>query len=104
MIYKDKCLELGLPESQSYHNQANYVKYLLLQSLTFNTRKARFVGIHNLHTLISKLKRKGLPIETRHRAVWCPFTNTVPPQAVDVIAITPENLAEYQSKKSREEN
>ncbi len=100
MIHKDKCLELGLPEPKSFDNQLTYIKRLLLLGFDFNTRKARYCGIGNLHSLVTPLKKKGIKFNLVHGRVKCHFTNTIPPQPVDIISMTPEQIAHYKETKA----
>ena len=100
MIHKDKCLELGLPEPKSYDNQLTYIKQLLLLGIRFNTRMARYCGIGNLHSLVTPLKKKGIEFNLDHGRVKCHFTGTTPPHPVDIISMTPEQVALYKKTKA----
>jgi hypothetical protein len=100
MIHKDKCLELGLPEPQSYDNQLTYIKRLLLLGFSFNTRMARYCGIGNLHSLVSPLKKNGYQFNLDHGRVKCPFTGIVPPHPVDILSMSPEQIAHYKKTKA----
>lgn len=104
MLYKDKCQELNLPEPLSYHNQLTYVLSVITQGIKFNTRLARYIGIHNLHSIISKLKHKGYQFTLEHGRVNCPYTGHVPPQPVDIVYMSHEQIMSYKSKKSRPES
>ncbi|WP_255229479.1 hypothetical protein [Pseudoalteromonas sp. HM-SA03] len=104
MIHKDKCQELGLPEPLSYHNQLTYVLMVISQGLKLSTRNARYIGIHNLHSLVSILRRKGYQFTLEHGRVHCPFTGIVPPYPVDIVSMSYEQIQLYKSKKSRPES
>jgi len=104
MIHIDKCLELGLPEPKSYDNQLTYIKRLLLLGFNFNTRKARYCGIGNLHSLVSPLRKKGIEFNLDHGRVKCPFTDTTPPHPVDILSMTPEQIAHYKKTKADKKN
>lgn len=104
MIHKDKCFELGLPEPKSFHNQQTYVLLLISEGHHINTRAARYIGIHNLHSIASTLKRKGYDYTHKHGTVKCPFTGVVPPYAVDILSMTPEQIATYKKTKAAKKN
>jgi hypothetical protein len=99
-IYKDKCLELGLPEPKSYDTQRAYIIRLLVNGYIFNTRMARYIGIYNLHSVASKLTKKGCKFIKTHGRVRCPTSNEIPPQNVDIVYMTPEQIALYKKTKA----
>jgi hypothetical protein len=98
MIHSDKCHELNLPQPQSFDTQYNYILNCILAGYNINTRLCRYVGIHNLHSLIPKLKKKKIPFTLNHGRVACPYTNEVPPYDVDIIYMTNEQRLEYIEK------
>lgn len=100
MIHKDKCLELGLPIPESYENQLTYVLKLISQGHKLNTRIARFIGIHNLHSIAPILHKKGYQFTLEHGRVKCPFTGEVPPYPVDILSMTPEQVAHHKKTKT----
>lgn len=100
MIHKDKCLELGLPEPKSFHNQQTYVLLVISEGHHINTRVARYIGIHNLHSLASILKRKGYNYTHKHGVVKCPFTGSIPPYPVDILSMSPEQISIYKNTKA----
>lgn len=104
MIHTDKCIELGLPAPKSYHNQLSYVLSVITQGIKLNTRLARYIGIHNLHSLISALKRKGYKFTLEHGRVPCPFTGKIPPHPVDILSMNYKQIKAYKNERSREEN
>lgn len=104
MIHKDKCIELGLPEPKSYHNQQTYVLLVISQCHKLDTRKARFIGIHNLHSIASNLKSKRYKFTHEHGVVKCPFTGEVPPYPVDILSMTPEQISRYKKTKAAKKN
>jgi len=104
MIYIDKCIELGLPTPKSYHNQQSYVLSVITQGIKLNTRLARYIGIHNLHSLVSTLKYKGYKFTLEHGRVACPFTGKIPPHPVDILFMSYEQIKAYKNERSREEN
>tara|TARA_B100000809_G_C14678264_1_gene365875 strand:+ start:54 stop:368 length:315 start_codon:yes stop_codon:yes gene_type:complete len=103
MIHKDKCLELGLPDPKPYDNQLTYIKRLLLLGFSFNTRMARYCGIGNLHSLVAPLRRKGIEFTKVKNLAKCPFTDTTPPYPVDILSMTPEQIALYKKTKATKE-
>jgi len=100
MIHKDKCLELGLPEPLSFDNQLTYVTKILVTGVKLNTRIARYIGIHNLHSIAPILKKKGYDFTLEHGRARCPFTKKVPPYPVDVLSMTPDQIATYKKQKT----
>ena len=100
MIHIDKCLELGLPAPKSYDNQLTYIKRLLLLGFSFNTRMARYCGIGNLHSLVAPLRRKGIDFTKVKNIVKCPFTGKTPPYPVDILSMSPEQIAIYKKTKA----
>jgi hypothetical protein len=100
MIHKDKCLELGLPIPASYDNQLSYVLKVISLGHKLNTRLARFIGIHNLHSIAPILHKKGYQFTLDHGRVKCPFTGDVPSYPVDILSMTPEQIAHYKKTKA----
>ena len=100
MIHKDKCLELGLPLPASYDNQLTYVLKVISIGYKLNTRTARFIGIHNLHSIAPILHKKGYKFTLDHGRVKCPFTGKVPPYPVDIVSMSSEQIAHYKEKKA----
>jgi hypothetical protein len=104
MIHKDKCLELGLPLPASLDNQHAYVLKVIVNGFKLNTRTARFVGIHNLHSIVSILHKKGYLFTLEHGRVKCPFTGKVPPYPVDILSMTTEQITHYREAKTAKKN
>lgn len=100
VIHKDKCLELGLPLPSSFDNQLTYIIKVIAEGAKLNTRIARYIGIHNLHSLIPILIKRGLVFELEHGRVYCPFTQKTPPYPVDIIYMTMEQVEAYRKEKS----
>ncbi len=100
MLHADKCLSLGLPIPENYENQRTYVLRLMISGHKFNTRMARFIGIHNLHSIVSILFKKGYQFNLEHGLVQCPYTLKTPPFNVDIISMTPEQIAHYKRTKA----
>jgi len=104
MIHKEKCLELGLPEPMSFDNQETYIVKIMVLGFTINTRMARFVGIHNLHSIAPKLYKKGYEFEHENMRVSCPFTGKTPNQTVIVLSMTTPQITNYKIAKTAKKN
>jgi hypothetical protein len=100
MIHKDKCFELGLPLPASFDNQLTYVLNVIVNGFKLNTRTARFIGIHNLHSIAPILYKKGYQFTLEHGRVKCPFTGKVPPYPVDILSMTPEQIVLFKKTKT----
>jgi hypothetical protein len=90
MIHKDKCLTLGLPEPLCGETQFFYIVRCMKSGYELNTRICRYIGIYNLHSLVSKVRRKGTQFTLEHRRAICPFTGKLRPEPVDHIYMTTE--------------
>ena len=100
IIHNDKCLELGLPIASSFDTQITYVIKVISTGVKLNTRKARFIGIHNLHSIASTLQKKGYKFTLEHGRVKCPFTGEFPHQYVDILSMTTEQISHYKKTKA----
>lgn len=101
MIFPEKCQELGLPIPKGYEKQRHYVARILVEGYRFNTRMARYIGIGNLHSVVSALNDQGLLFEIEHFPAECPFTNETPPHRVDIIYMTSEQRRRYLVGKEK---
>ncbi len=99
MIHSDKCLELQLPPPKGYETQESYLLRAISNDYNLNTRICRFIGIHNLHSIVPAMIRKGINLTLGHGRVYCPFTNTTPPHPVISIYMTKEQQEEYRQGK-----
>lgn len=104
MIYKDKCIELGLPTPKTYHNQETYVLMAISLGYKIHTYVARCIGIANLHSVVSTLKRKGYNFTKEKKRAYCPQNKIVPPHSVVNVSMSSEQILFYRAKKSRQEN
>lgn len=100
MIHVDKCLELGLPIPASFDNQQTYVVKVIENGFKLDTRKARYIGIHNLHSIAPMLYKKGYQFTLEHGRTKCPFTGKTPPFPVDILSMTPEQITHYKKTKT----
>ncbi len=101
MIDKAKCQALRLPAPKIKQSQPNYVLACIAAGHSINTRIGRYIGIGNLHTVISNLKKRKSPpsFTVEHDTVWCPSTNTVPKEKVDVAYMTSGQRKLYTAMK-----
>lgn len=99
MIYRDECLELGLPEPKTGEKQIHYVVRAMLSGHIMDTRKCRYIGIYNLHSVVSKLTKSKLSFRLEREVVVCPRTKKVPPYPVDVAWMTSKQIIDYWLKK-----
>ncbi len=90
---------LSLPHKKNYETQVSYVKRILMLGFSINTREARLLGIHNLHSVLSSLKRKGIHLTIEHRSVIDPQTGHLNHFQVDVAYMTNEQI---EMNKKRE--
>lgn len=100
MIHKDKCLALDLPEPKSHETQLVYVLRVMAEGFVLNTRLCRFIGIHNLHSLVSTLAKRGVNFTLAYERVYCPFICDTPPFPVDVVYMTQDQQAKYRNEKA----
>ena len=99
MIHTDKCLELMLPTPKTYETQYSYIRRLLLLGITLNTRICRYIGIHNLHSIVPKLYESGLFFTQTQDIAECPFTRVAPPHPVIFIYMTQEQIEAHKLDK-----
>ncbi|WP_063704715.1 hypothetical protein [Pseudoalteromonas gelatinilytica] len=92
------CLELGLSTPKKYEKQINYVLRLLLTGYSINTRMARYIGIYNLHSILSKLKKRGVPFTIDHVKAYCPLVQEVISNPVDKAYMSFEQVSLYKEK------
>lgn len=89
MIKLNRCSELNLPLPKPCQDQRAYVLALVMGGYRIDTRTARYIGIGNLHSVLSAL-RKQYKITVEHRTAYCPDEKVTPPQPVDWAYMTPE--------------
>ncbi|MCG6373176.1 hypothetical protein K6U27_10880 [Vibrio fluvialis] len=94
-MYLDNIRDLGWPEPLAYQHQSSFIRQLLLAGIELNTRQARFAGIGNLHSKISELKRKGVPVSVRYKQAIDPFTHALNPYPVLHVLMTEKQRAAY---------
>jgi hypothetical protein len=99
-MYLKKIEELELPEPKCDEKQYTYILRILLLGIAINTRICRYIGIGNLHSLVSELKKKRIPHTVEHRAVIDPATGKLNPYPVDVVWITAEQKQFHINKNT----
>lgn len=99
MIDKARCQELELPVPRRLQTQIGYVLFCLLAGQKINTRVCRYIGIYNLHSIISSLNGRGISITIEHDKVWCPCLKMIPKYRVDIAYMTPEQRKQYTDIK-----
>jgi len=99
MLYHDRIILLGWPEYKAQH-QINYLIELLIKGFSVDTRKCRFIGIGNLHSLLPQLERKQFPFTKAKRKVRDPVTGTTPINEVLVVWITDEQRQEWLDRNA----
>ena len=101
MILSDKCLELGLPEPSEAEEQLHFVRRVIAEGNSLNTRMCRHIGIYNLHSIVPKLFKQGVNFEWVNSPVYCPLLKITPPEPVIVIYMTMEQQKEYWEAKKK---
>ena len=104
MILNKKCVELGLPEPKEHEEQLNYIKRVIAEGNSLNTRVCRYIGIHNLHSIVPKLFKLGIVFEWLNSPVYCPLLKVTPPEPVIVIYMTMKQQKEYWDAKKKPSN
>ncbi len=99
-MYQNHIEQLGLPAHKKGERQIDYVKRVLLNGTRLNTRICRFIGIGNLHSIISRLASKRFPHCVKHGLVTDPYTGEVPPYEVDIVWMEPEQIQAYRKQKA----
>lgn len=59
LIDEKRCQEIGLPKPESFDTENSYVMKIILSGKSLNTRQARYIGIGNLHSVVSGLVNKN---------------------------------------------
>ncbi|MEY8198383.1 MAG: hypothetical protein RPS47_04020 [Colwellia sp.] len=101
MIDKAKCLELCLPAPKIKQFETSYVIACMAADYPLNTWICRYIGIGNLHSILSALnnRKDPPPFTIEHGKAWCPNRKLVPNKAVDIAYMTPEQRKQYASNK-----
>lgn len=100
LLNKARCAELNLPIPHSFYTCESYVLHCISKAYTLDTRMCRFIGISNLHSVVSALKNKGVCLTVSHEKVYDPALQRIIPYPVDVVSMTPNQRDEYFSNKT----
>ncbi len=65
LLNAKNCILLGLPEPRKQETQREYIKRILLAGHSINTRQCRVIGIGNLHSVVSALRKRALSTASR---------------------------------------
>lgn len=98
-IHRERVKELGLPDYKG-GEQKNYVKAVLLKGFKLSTYQARYLGIGNLHSVLSELRNKGkmLITDTKERVID-PLTGKLTERPVINAWMTVEQRQDYFKRK-----
>lgn len=99
LIRKDRCLELGLPEPKSYQTNLSYVMAAVISGHVLNSRICDYIGVRNLHSVISSKKAKRYNFTKTLGLAFCPASNVIPPYPVDIVYMTDEQRSAYYAKR-----
>lgn len=102
-LINEACEAIGFPPSKPTEEQLLYVRRLLISGFRINTRQARYIGIHNLHSIAATLRRRGLKFTTEHKPALDPRTGELPTQPVDWLYMTAEQLADAKGNGANPE-
>jgi hypothetical protein len=99
LLNKSRCAELNLPVPHNFYTCESYVLHCISKAYTLNTRMCRYIGISNLHSVVSALKNRGICLTVEHKKVYDPALKIIIPFPVDVVSMTPEQGEEFLSNK-----
>ena len=103
MIRQNKCLELGLPEPHPCQKEANYVLSVIALGIKADTNMAISIGIDNLQSVASALRRKGYLFTMEYEDIKCPLTGRLAERAA-TLSMTKEQQKLYENEKSRKKS
>lgn len=98
MLYRKNIKQIGLPDYKG-GKHCHYLVSLLLKGYRIDTRVCRFIGIGNLHSDVSSLKKKNFPHSKKKGLVIDPVTGEIPPQEVLIVWMTLEQREQYFARK-----
>ncbi|HCG6789511.1 TPA: hypothetical protein NJ263_003014 [Vibrio parahaemolyticus] len=98
-IHRERAKELGLPDYKG-GEQKSYVKSVFLKGCGLNTYQARYIGIGNLHSVLSVLRHKDkmLITDTKERVID-PSTGNLTERPVINAWMTVEQRKDYFKRK-----
>lgn len=97
------CILLGLPEPRKQETQREYIKRILLTGHSINTRQCRFIGIGNLHSVVSALRKRHFPLRVEHKPAIEPRSGEILPQPVDHVSADFAELARIENASTKAE-
>lgn len=86
LLNAKNCILLGLPEPRKQETQREYIRRILLAGYSINTRQCRFIGIGNLHSVVSALRKRRFPLRVEHKPAIEPLSGERLPQLVDHVS------------------
>lgn len=103
LINTVRCEELGLSIPKSFDTERSYVLSVILSGRSLNTREARYIGIANLHSIVSWLKNsERVELTNVKGCVKDPATGEHRVNPVIIVSMTPEQIAAYKAKRHPE--
>ena len=103
LIDEKRCEELGFPKPESFDTEKSHVMKVMLSGKSINTRQARYIGIGNLHSVVSELRNKYQVDLTKVRGcVKDPATGKKPINTVLITFMKPEQIEEHKAKRRPE--
>lgn len=103
LLNAKNCFLLGLPEPRKQESQWEYIRQILLAGHSINTRQCRFIGIGNLHSVVSALRKWGLPLRIEHKPAIEPRSGESLPQPVDHVSTDFAELARIENASTKAE-
>ena len=100
MIFKDKCIELGLPEPKDYETDESYILRTIANGHVLNTRMCCYCGIFYLHSIVPKIHEKKYEFTWGLGLAKCEFTHKTPRREVIIIYMTKEQQEQYRNEKA----
>ncbi|AVQ86861.1 hypothetical protein C7R88_05745 [Plesiomonas shigelloides] len=104
LIKPDCCEKLGFPKPRPYESQLRYIRRVLISGYSLNTREAREIGIGNLHSQESNLRRKGFPLSKCCKPAPDPETKEMLSGDVVHIWVNPEDLEAWKAALAEKRN
>ncbi len=99
MCYAQRVKEIALPEYKG-GSQTHYLISILLKGYKINTYEARYIGIGNLHSYMSSLrKRYKLTHSSKRARVIDPLTGCLTNQTVLIVWLSDEQREAYKTRK-----
>lgn len=100
-MYIENIKKLNYPQPYKAEKQTSYIKRILLKGYSIDTRICRYIGIGNLHSIVSHFKKSQFLHTLEHKRVVDPATGTTPPYPVDVVYMTDKQIQVYKRKNAQ---